>query len=525
MFAINHRARLAVSDDSIGDDVSQVAQLRLARQVLAQLRESVVITDSDLDSPGPRIVWVNAAFTKMTGYTAEEVIGLTPRILHGPKTSRELMDRLRTQLAKGESFTGEGINYRKDGSEFNIDWYIEPLRGDMGEITHFVAVQRDTTVERQLEAQLIQAQRLESIGMLASGVSHDLNNMLSPILLGAELLSPNLSEDDRKILAIMQSGAERGASLVNQILAFARGVSHDSKVTQMKRLIDDVVSLASQTFPKRISTKGSVPEDLWPVIGDSTEIHQVLMNLCVNARDAIDGEGAITVSAENRELLESEATAKGELPHGRYVRICVTDTGSGIPDSVLEKIFDPFFTTKAPDRGTGLGLSTVLAIVKGHAGALNVTTTTGCGTTFSVDLPATLEASPGEGDLTALSWPSGHGQTLLVVDDEEAIVGIFKEILTASGYRVVTAQSGERAVEIFESERPAVTLLDLMMAGGGGADALRQMRAINPSARVIVLSGLSPEEAALDAPGADAFLAKPVSAADLLGAVARTLSC
>ena len=507
----------------IGEHETEASQLRLARQALAQLRESVIITDTDIELPGPLIIWVNAAFTRMTGYSQTEVIGLTPRILQGPKTRRSTIDRLRRQLKAGEAFTGDDINYRKDGSEFNIDWYIEPLRDEEGKITHFIAVQRDTTLERQLQAQLLQAQRLESIGMLASGVAHDLNNILAPVLMGAAILSERLTaKEDQAMLALMQNGAERGAALVKQILSFARGVAGNSTLAQARHLIGDVVSLAQQTFPKRIAVESSVAADLLPILGDATQIHQVLMNLCVNARDAIEEDGTITISAENLLLAEPLPLARDTVPPGEYVRIRVSDTGSGIPASAVSKIFLPFFTTKTPEKGTGLGLSTVLSIVRSHGGFLDLESEPGRGTTFSVFFPAVSELVA-ETVVPISDQLLGRGQTILIVDDEQSILGIAREALAASGYRVVTASNGVQAARVFREKRPAVTLLDLMMADSGGPWALQQIRALDPEARIVVMSGLSADEADDLAPGANAFLAKPFTVLGLLAAVSAEL--
>lgn len=203
-----------------------VDQLRLAQQALAQIRESVVITDAELDEPGPKIVYVNEAFTRMTGYRPEEVIGKSPRILQGPKTTRRTLDRLRAQLEKGEAFEGEDVNYRKDGSEFQIKWYIEPIRDKSGKIVYFVAVQRDVTESRRLEAQLLQAQRLEGIGLLASGIAHDLNNVLAPIIMGSDFLHREIVDPETsQLVTMVEEAANRGAGLIKQILSFARGIT------------------------------------------------------------------------------------------------------------------------------------------------------------------------------------------------------------------------------------------------------------------------------------------------------------
>ena len=266
--------------------------LSLLRLVFAQLRESVVITDAVLDEPGPHIVYVNEAHTRMTGWEAHEVIGKNPRYMQGPKTTRKTLDRLRAQLEKGESFTGEDINYRKDGSEFYIDWYIEPLRDATGTITHFIAVQRDVTERRRLEEQLLRAQRLEGIGLLASGIAHDLNNVFAPILIAPQILRDQYpTPGQEEVLALVENSAQRGINLVKQVLVFARGADGAAGFVQPCHVIDELLKVARSTFPKAISLVSDAPADTWLVGTEATQLYQLLLNLCVNARDAIDEVG------------------------------------------------------------------------------------------------------------------------------------------------------------------------------------------------------------------------------------------
>ena len=259
--------------------MTEEMRLKMIDQALAQIRESVIVTTTELDEPGPRIVYVNPAFTRMTGYTPDEVLGKSPRILQGPKTTRKTLDRLRAQLEKGEAFEGEDVNYRKGHVEFFIDWYIEPLRDESGRIIYFIAVQRDVTERRQLEEQLLRAQRLEGIGLLASGIAHDLNNVLAPILMGSDFLRRKMPDrDSADLIDMLEKSAQRGAKLVRQILYFARGMNGEDAAVQPRHIIAELVSMAKQTFPKGIHIASEI-DDCPAVEMDATQLHQLLLNL------------------------------------------------------------------------------------------------------------------------------------------------------------------------------------------------------------------------------------------------------
>lgn len=516
---------IAINGLLAGSRLGAPDQLLLAQQALAQIRESVVITKADLNQPGPEIVYVNHAFTAMTGYQPEEVIGKTPRILQGPNTSLSLRKKMRSQLSKGESFEGEDVNYRKDGTEFAIDWYIEPLRDENGTIAYWVAVQRDLTEQRRLEAQLLQAQRLEGIGLLASGIAHDLNNVLSPILLGAECLPATVTDaPSLELIAMMGNAAQRGANLVKQILSFARGINGEAGSVQPRHIIKEIVSVARETFPKDITISSSVDVEPWLVELGATQIHQVLLNLSVNARDAIQDAGTITLDAQNLVLTEPLRTQRDTLAPGQYVVLTVADSGSGIPSEIAERIFDPFFSTKAPGKGTGLGLSTVAMIVRSAGGSIDIETAPGRGTKFSVYLPAAPESEAPLRDSLPKLRAAGAGQTVLVVEDEAAILEVARETLRSAGYVVQTANGPEQALTACETAWPDVALVDLMMPGGGGAPVVRELRARDAGLPVIVMSGLSEEEAKAAAPEASGFLQKPFTLATLFDTVQEALA-
>ncbi len=470
-------------------------QLRLVQQALSQLRESVVITTKDLEAPGPLIVYVNPAFTRMTGWEPEDLIGENPRILQGPKTTRKTLDRLRAQLQKGEAFEGEDINYRKDGTPFHIDWYIEPLRDRTGEICYWVAVQRDVTEKKELQSQLLHAQRLEGIGLLASGIAHDLNNVLAPVMIGCDVLRPHIADEDaRNFLDLLESSAKRGAALVKQILSFARGIAGANALVEPRHLIHEIATMARATFPKSIAIIEDAPADIGVVEADATQLHQVLLNLCVNARDAVAEGGTITLRARNEKLTAPTQTARGNLAPGNYIVLEVSDTGSGMPPEVAAKIFDPFFSTKAPGKGTGLGLSTVAMIVENQRGGIALRTAPGQGTTFSIYLPAAAAGVKASDQSETQPLRDGAGRSVLIADDEVAIAEIMRETLEGAGYKVTLASDGVEALALASDAKPEIAVVDLLMPRSSGPETMRELRMRFPNVRIIAISGLSAGE-------------------------------
>jgi two-component system, cell cycle sensor histidine kinase and response regulator CckA len=353
--------------------------------------DSIFITTAKLDAPGPQIVFVSPAFSRMTGYLEEELMGCTPLILQGPKTDHDVLRRLHERMAAGESFSGEMIYYRKDGSECAVELQVSPIRDHRGEITHFVSIQRtpgdDAAEKERFEAMVLRAQRMESIGALASAMAHDLNNVLAPILMALHTLQQKFTDEGR-CLALIRQSAEQGKDLVERVLAFARGAECEPAPLRTINLIGGVARILEETLPKNIELQVQAPDDLWSVIGDATQLQQVLMNLCINARDAMPAGGKLMIDAGNRFLSREEKQLPPSAPPNQFVRITVADTGVGIPSEIIDHVFDPFFTTKERGQGSGLGLSTVHAIVRRHGGFINLLSQEGMGTEFKVYLPA-----------------------------------------------------------------------------------------------------------------------------------------
>jgi CheY-like chemotaxis protein len=359
---------------------------------------------------------------------------------------------------------------------------------------------------------------MESVGMLAGGIAHDLNNILTPIMLSIEILNATIEDPEAKsILEIIEASAKRGADIVRQVLSFARGLEGERIEVQPNHLLKELESIIKDTFPKDIRLQFSVPNDTWTILVDPTQVHQILLNLCVNARDAMPNGGVLKISVANC-VLEAQCGAMNtQARAGRYVNFNVTDSGTGMPRDLLDKIFEPFFTTKELNKGTGLGLSTVLAIVKSHEGIINVCSEPGNGTTFKVYLPALgtpSEAGKERPEQARLS--RGNGEMVLVVDDEAPILAITSRTLQAFGYQILTATDGADAVAMYAQHRDeiAVVLTDMVMPVMDGAATIHALMRINPKIKIVAASGLNVNGGRTKATeaGIKHFLVKPYTA-------------
>ncbi|CAM3005536.1 ATP-binding response regulator [Rariglobus hedericola] len=478
-----------------------------------------------------RFLRVNDKLCEITGYPREELLRLTfiELTMHedrvaGDQARLEMLGHARTD------FSAEKRYLRKNGAVFWVSVVTTLLRDHQGAAKYFISVIADITERKTLEQQFLRAQRMESIGTLAGGIAHDLNNLLAPIMMGVELLRFNsIDPKTAKMIDNMERSAKRAASLVRQVLSFARGVDGQRVLIQVRHIINEVEAIIESTFPKNIRLESSLGADLWPVVSDPTQLNQVLLNLCVNARDAMPDGGCLTLKTSCATLDEQSAAMNPGATAGSYVLIEVADTGCGIPKNILDRIFDPFFTTKELGKGTGLGLSTVLGIVRSHEGFVTVHSEPGEGTTFRVYLPAQVEEeaeAPAQGAMD--SAPSGEGQLVLVVDDESSIRDIMKHTLEAFGYRVITAEDGVQALGIYvlQSREVAVVITDMMMPAMDGPMLIAALRRINPSVRIIGVSGLNAQcslSAGQDG-GVKHFLNKPYTAETLLVLLKKVLA-
>ncbi|HYG36233.1 MAG TPA: PAS domain S-box protein, partial [Clostridia bacterium] len=502
-------------------------QLRLQHSALEAAANAIMITDRQ-----GVILWVNDAFTRLAGFARTEVIGRSPRLLKSGAHSPEFYRSLWHTVVAGSVWQGSLTNRRKDGTLYDEEMTITPVRSHKGDITHFIAIKQDVTERKKLEQQFLRAQRMQSIGLLAGGLAHDLNNMLAPVLMALPLLKQGLDIETRDhIIDTLEQSVKRGANVVQQVLTFARGVEVQRVPVQLKHLVREMARIAEETFPRDISIRSNLPADLWPFLGDPTQIHQVLLNLAVNARDSMPEGGQLSFTARNVESRESRQFLGFAIPPGRYVSVSVADTGTGIRPEVLERIFEPFFTTKPAGKGTGLGLSTVLGIVKSHGGLVEVQSRLGAGSIFTVYLAAAPTEPTPENSPQKSAPHQGRGETILVVDDEASIAEVAQSILEASGYKVITARDGKQGLSKLTqpgNEIKAI-LTDIMMPIMDGLALIRSARQLNLQLPIIVMTGLMnhPNEedraAQLQELGIQHILRKPFHAEELLARLYQAL--
>jgi len=414
--------------------------------------------------------------------------------------------------------------YRLRAADGRVRWVWEKgeaVKSAAGAVEALEGFITDITEKKELEEQFLRAQRLESVGTLASGIAHDLNNVLAPITMSIAMLRGKMADaSGLRWLNTIDASAERAAGIVRQVLSFGRGMAGERVPIQPRHIVNEIVKIARETFPRSLAITAAVPKDLWTINADPTQLHQVLLNLAVNARDAMEEGGTLSIAAENVVLDEHYARLHIDAKPGRYVVLAVTDTGTGIPREILDKIFDPFFTTKPPGKGTGLGLSTVQSIVRGHGGFMNVYTEEGRGTAFRVYLPVIDAEGAPAARAAHRTLPAGRGETILVVDDEPSIREITRGMLESNGYCALTASEGAEAVALFRlrSGEIAAVITDLMMPVMDGAATIRALRAIDPAVRIIASSGFGTESTVTGAAaiGAAFFLKKPYSSGTLL---------
>jgi PAS domain S-box-containing protein len=494
-------------------------RIREQAALLDKARDAIIAYDMD----GTVVYW-NKSAERLTGWSAEEMLGEAARErLYTEEQREKLQECFATIEEKGE-WTGELRQQTKDGDELVVESRWTLVRDNAGNPSSVLVINTDITERKQLEMQFLRSQRMESIGRLVGGIAHDLGNLLVPILLGVKVLQQRFDDDGQveRTLSMIQKSAERGSDMVDQVLAFARGVDGERITLDPGAIIDEVDKIIQETFPDRITVETEVDDTLDTIVGDATQIQQVLMNLSVNARDAMPDGGTLSIEAENVDLSESEARRNIEAEPGPYVRITVSDTGTGIPDDALDKIFEPFFSTKPEGEGTGLGLSTAYSIVKSHDGFIDVRSEEGEGTTFRIFLPVTI-AENGEADSTPDTGDThGQGEVVLIVDDEEFIRDTAQQTLESAGYRAIVAADGEEALDLMEdySDAVDVVITDLRMPNMNGHELIEALHEQYPSLPIIAASGASDSEA--DEPvesGARKFLPKPFTAEKLYAAL------
>ena len=589
------------------------AEQRLYARAMAASATSIVVTDAR--RPDHPIIFCNPAFEHTTGYSAAHVMGRNCRFMQGPDTDIQTIATLRDAVQDGRECRVTILNYRRDGTPIWLELLIAPVSNSAGQITHYVGVQKDVTVEKQaaerireqaelldeahdaiivkdlqgkvlywnkgaeriygwtaaeamgqgafellshgdppdlseanqlimeqgawsgqltlltkegktvqiesswtllkddlgkpkanmiigtditakkqLEAQVLRMQRMESIGTLAGGIAHDLNNVFGPIVLGLELLQKQMPDKrSQHLLDLLGAAAQRGANIVKQILSFARGVEGERAAVHIGNLVAEQERICNNTFPKTIHIRTDLADSMWTVMGDATQLHQVLMNLCVNARDAMSQGGTLTIRSSNVILEERDCRLHPGIKPGPFVMVSIEDTGTGIPPHVMERIFDPFFTTKEVGKGTGLGLSTVLGIMKSHGGFIDADSVVGSWSQFRVYLPA----MPGADTVLPSSVkrygiPRGNGERILLVDDEPTVRELTRSTLEENGYLVTTACDGTEAVVALAEQLKEIkaVITDMSMPFMDGPATIRALEKMNPNLKFIAISGM-----------------------------------
>ena len=498
------------------------ASLRQQAALLEITHDAIVVQDLD-----GRLRFMNPAAEAMTGWCFAEASTREPGEVLVFKEEAVRQAAHQETLRQGAWMGEIGLlNRQKKELELESRWTL--VRDEAGRPQSILMVSTDITRVKALKAQYLRAQRLESIGTLASGIAHDLNNVLSPILMGLEVIKTEVkSQDNLTMIAMVESSARRGADTVKQLLTFARGTVAQKGLFQPRHLFQEIAQLLQRTFPKNIQIYPDYPDHPWAMLGDPSQIHQVLMNLSVNARDAMPAGGVLFLKLRSQVLGEAGVSLHPRAQPGPYVVFEVTDSGQGMPPEVVERIFEPFFTTKPLGQGTGLGLSTVIGIVEEHGGFVLVDTQVGRGTTFSAFLPAAPDAHETPAEPSRPEGPPRHQEGILVVDDEPSILMVAHRFLTQQGYKVRMAKSASEALELFQAHRSEIQLVitDIMMPFGDGWQLIQRVRELDPHLPILVMSGvLTPSlRLQMEAIEACGFLAKPFAAEGLLAKLRELL--
>ena len=541
----------AGADDFISKPFNR-AELRARVQTITRLNRyrrlaeaQATLQESDarfraLAEHSDEVFWFASQHPERIAYVSpavEKIWGLPPaRFFADPRLWERAVhpdDQLRVHAAYEAMITGQAPRFAEeyrvvhpDGSVF---WVLDsgtPILDQAGVIISVGGVARDITERKTAEERMLRAQRLENIGMLAAGIAHDFNNALAPLVMGCPLLRPHVSNaGGTHLLDVMETSAGRSVALVRQLLSFARGAANQRQLLQIRHVLRELGKLAQVTFPKSIILRLMLPPDLWPIQGNATQIHQIFLNLCVNARDAMPAGGTLTLTAANRTLDPATAAGIPDARPGDFLTVEVRDTGAGIPPEVLPRIWEPFYTTKGEGQGTGLGLATVRGILHQHAGFITVQTKADHGTVFTVYLPAVTGAASGDASPPVAPPARGAGELILVVDDEQPVREVTTQILDDYGYRTITASDGAEAIAVFVPRLAEVRLLltDLQMPLLGGASLATALRRLKPDLPIVAMSGSGDRSRTPYQEFTRAYLAKPFQAETLLAIVRSTI--
>jgi len=513
----------AVRDQSV--PIRTEGHIREQASFLDRRDEVIIILGLD----GNVAFWSRGA-QMLYGASSDKVIGRAfPEEFSADK--KQMAAAMRTAIERGE-WEGELSQKNSAGTELLVEsrWIL--LRDGSGRPQSILILCEDAEEARLLGEERLRAQRQECIGTLAGGIAHDLNNILQPISIALDLFRSRLPDDDsQELFDAVDSNLRRATELVRQILTFTSGVRAERVIAEAATLLSEVSNFVRQAFPKTIQFEAVTPQRVSPFVCDPTQIEQVLLNLCVNARDAMPEGGRLRIEASNFEVDESYAQRHPQAKPGNYVRISVSDTGMGIPRRLRKKIFEPFFTTKGPEKGTGLGLATVIGIIRSHSGFLTLETEEGCGSSFHVFLPAAREETKrGSNPQLPGVQPEigGRGESILLVDDEPTVLKVMSRSLEKSGYKVISAEDGEKGLAAFKRRRKEINLVitDMAMPGMDGPALVSAIRKIDPSVKILCTSGLSTpsNDESLKSLGVSAVLSKPCSSKVILQAIKDALA-
>ncbi len=498
-------------------------QERLRKQagLLNLVQDAIIVWASD----GKITEWNRGAET-LFGWSAGETMGRHAIDLLGNPDDRCAWEEARQVVGNTGEWGGELLHTTKSGKNIIVESHWRLVPESSGAHFSVLVVGADVTEKKRFDEQRLRAQRLESIGTLAGGIAHDLNNILAPTALLLTSVSEQVSDPRvQSLLESVRTSLERGGTMVRQILEFSRGTKPEKTAVQTQNLFEEINGLVARTFPKAIAVETSVGPDLWTIRGSATQLHQLLMNLCVNARDAMRQGGRLVVGAKNLVLTPEQAKTIRDARPGRYVVWSISDTGMGIAPEAVDRIWEPFFTTKPPGEGTGLGLSTVRAIVSDHDGYVTLESQQGAGSTFTVYLPA-VDSCPSVPPGEPVKTSRGNGETVLVVDDEELMRDVIGRVLVKHGYWVLTAADGRAALNVFARESSDIDLVltDLIMPGMDGGAFIKELEALAPRVPIIATTGMPLDSPCqIETPSHIVVLRKPCRAEILLNAVDNAL--
>ena len=481
--------------DDVTEQRRQQRHLRLVEEALNAAANAIVITDS-----AGAIEWVNPAFTTITGYTLAEVMGQTPRTIKSGQTDSTVYKALWAAIAAGQVWRGELVNRRKDGSFYNQELTITPMRGEDGAVRHFIGVSQDVTERRRLEAQLRQAQKMETVGQLTGGIAHDFNNILAVILANAELVATvahSLDPAARDDLADIKTAAARGAAMVKKLLGFSRLAELRLVPLDLNEAVRGIAGILRRLLPENVEIVVTVDDAVPPVRADLGAVEQVVINLATNARDAMPAGGTLRIQVSRATIVEEDRDIHAWVKPGEYVCVSVSDTGTGMDEATRQRMFEPFFTTKPPGKGTGLGMAMIYGLTKQQGGFVHVYSELGRGTTVRTYLPAAREESAVALNVARLTTElQGHGELILLAEDEEPLRRTGKRVLERLGYRVIVAGDGEEALALYRTHQDEIALVvsDLVMPKIGGRELYDAVKGIGRPVKFILATGYAVAE-------------------------------